>query len=273
MPAGLIAGRFGARGPNMSCLTACAASSQAIGEASMIIRRGDADVMLTGGAHSMLHPFGLGGFNLLTALSRRNDDPKRASRPFDRDRDGFVLSEGAAMLVLEELDHALARGAEIYGEVAGYGTTGDAYRVTDMHPEGRSAKSSMRMALSDAGLSPEKIDYINTHGTSTAVNDRVETIAIKDVFGDRAAKVPISSIKSMLGHLIAGAGAMEAIACLFAIRDGIIPPTINYENPDGQLDLDYVPNEARKAHLDYCMSNSFGFGGQNVVLIIARYPL
>lgn len=273
MPAGLIAGRFNARGPNMSCLTACAASSQAIGEASMIIRRGDADVMISGGAHSMLHPFGLGGFNLLTALSRRNDDPRRASRPFDRERDGFVLSEGAAMLVLEELEHALARGAKIYGEVAGYGTTGDAYRVTDMHPEGRSAKSAMRMALSDAGLPPEKIDYINTHGTSTAVNDRVETIAIKDVFADHAAKVPVSSIKSMLGHLIAGAGAMEAIACLFAIRDGIIPPTINYENPDGELDLDYVPNEARKAHLDYCMSNSFGFGGQNVVLVIARCPL
>jgi len=273
MPAGLVAARFNARGPNMSCLTACAASSQAIGEASMIIRRGDADVMIAGGAHSMLHPFGLGGFSLLTALSRRNDDPGRASRPFDRDRDGFILSEGAAMLILEDLDHAVARGAGIYGEIAGYGTTGDAYRVTDMHPEGRSARAAMRMALADAGLPPEKIDYVNAHGTSTAVNDRVETVAIKDVFGDYARKLPVSSIKSMLGHLIAGAGAMEAIACLLAIRDGVIPPTINYENPDPELDLDYVPNEPRSARLDYCMSNSFGFGGQNVVLIIARHPL
>ncbi len=271
--AGLLAGRFGARGPNLSCLTACAASSQALGEAAMIIRRGDADIMFTGGAHSMLHPFGLGGFNLLTALSQRNDDPRHASRPFDRDRDGFVLSEGAAMLVLESLDHALARGAKIHGEVLGYGTTGDAYRVTDMHPEGRSATAAMLMALEDAGLEPSQIDYINTHGTSTAVNDRVETIAIKDVFKEHAWKVPISSIKSSLGHLIASAGAMEAMACLLAIRDGIIPPTINYENPDSELDLDYVPNTARRARLDCCMSNSFGFGGQNVVLILGRPPV
>ncbi|MHC4712687.1 MAG: beta-ketoacyl-[acyl-carrier-protein] synthase family protein [Planctomycetota bacterium] len=273
MPAGLLANRHGARGPNLTCLTACAASSQAIGEGTMIIRRGDADVMLVGGAHSMLHPFGLGGFSLLTALSRRNDDPGKASRPFDRERDGFVLSEGAAILVIEELDHALERGAEIYGEVLGYGTTGDAYRVTDMHPEGRSAKAAMQMALSDAALPPEAIGYVNTHGTSTAVNDRVETIAIKEVFGDHAKGLPISSIKSMLGHLIAGAGAMEAIACLLAIRDGVIPPTINYENPDPELDLDCVPNRARKADLKVAMSNSFGFGGQNIALVLGRYPL
>ena len=189
--------------------------------------------------------------------------------------DGQYLDTEAyrAMLVLEELRHAEKRGAQIYGEILGYGTTGDAYRVTDMHPEGRSAKAAMRMALEDAGLAPEMIDYVNTHGTSTTVNDRVETVAIKEVFGEHARTLPVSSIKSMLGHLIAAAGAMEAIACLLAIRDGIIPPTINYENPDPELDLDYVPNEARKAHLRIAMSNSFGFGGQNVVLVIGRYPL
>jgi 3-oxoacyl-[acyl-carrier-protein] synthase II len=272
-PAGLLAARLGARGPNMTCLTACAASTQATGEAVMIIRRGDADVMLAGGAHSMLHPFGLGGFNLLTALSRRNDSPRTASRPFDRDRDGFVLSEGSAMLILEELEHATKRGARIYGEILGYGTTGDAYRVTDMHPEGRSAKAAMCMAIADAGVSPDLVDYVNTHGTSTAVNDRVETVAVKEVFGERAPKLPISSIKSSVGHLIASAGALEAICCLLAIRDGVIPPTINYTTPDDGLDLDYVPNEARKADLNVTMSNSFGFGGQNVSLVIGRYPL
>ena len=273
LPAGLLADKFSARGPNMTCLTACAASTQATGEAAMIIRRGDADVILAGGAHSMLHPFGLGGFNLLTALSRRNDAPGKASRPFDRERDGFVLSEGSAMLILEELEHAQARGANIYGEILGYGTTGDAYRVTDMHPEGRSAKAAMLMALDDARLGPRDIDYVNAHGTSTTVNDRVETVAIKAVFGEYAKDLPVSSIKSMLGHLIASAGAMEVIACLLAIRDGVIPPTINYENPDPGLDLDYVPNEARKADVRIAMSNSFGFGGQNVVLILARFPL
>lgn len=272
VPAGLLAERYGARGPNMTCLTACAASTQATGEAAMIIRRGDADVMFAGGAHSMLHPFGLGGFNLLTALSRRNGAPGKASRPFDRERDGFVLSEGSAMLILEELEHAENRGARIYGEIAGYGTTGDAYRVTDMHPEGRSAKAAIRMALADAELAPEEIDYINTHGTSTAVNDRVETVAVKEIWGEHAGEVPLSSIKSELGHLIASAGAMEAICCLLAIRDGVIPPTINYENVDPELDLDYVPNEARKADVRFAMSNSFGFGGQNVVIILARYP-
>lgn len=273
IPSGVLAQRFSALGPNMSCLTACAASSQAIGEATAIIRRGDADVMLSGGAHSMLHPFGLAGFNLLTALSQRNDSPKTASRPFDNDRDGFVLSEGAAMLVLEELGRAKARGAHIYGEVLGYGTTGDAYRVTDMHPEGRSAKAAMRMAVADAGIRPEQVDYINAHGTSTDVNDRVETVAIKEVFGERAKRLPVSSTKSSIGHLIAAAGAIEAILCLLAIRDGVLPPTLNYTTPDPALDLDYVPNAPRKARVDIALSNSFGFGGQNISLVLARYPL
>ncbi len=273
VPAGLLARKFSALGPNMTCLTACAASSQAIGEAGCVIRRGDADVMITGGAHSMLHPFGLAGFNLLTALSRRNDAPEKASRPFTKDRDGFVLSEGSAMLVLEELEHAKARGARIYGELLGYGTTGDAYRVTDMHPEGRSAKSAMRMALADAGVSPEDVDYINAHGTSTDVNDRVETVAIKEVFGEHAKSLPVSSTKSSIGHLIASAGAIEAIICLLAIRDGILPPTINYDTPDEALDLDYVPNSARKATVRIALSNSFGFGGQNVSIALGRYPL
>jgi len=271
--AGLLARRFSALGPNMTCLTACAASGQAMGEAGHIIRRGDADVMLSGGAHSMIHPYSQAGFNLLTALSQRNDDPKRASRPFDKERDGFVLAEGSAMLVLEELYHAEARGVRIYGELMGYGTTGDAYRLTDMHPEGRSAKSAMRMALEDAGIEPKDVDYINAHGTSTAVNDKIETVAIKEVFGEHAKRIPVSSIKSMVGHLIASAGAIEAIACLLAIRDQILPPTTNYEHPDPELDLDYVPNVARKAAVSIALSNSFGFGGQNVALVFGRYPL
>ncbi len=271
--AGVLARAFSALGPNASCLTACAASSQAVGEATEIIRRGDADLMLSGGCHSMLHPFGLAGFNLLTALSRRNDNPQGASRPFDRDRDGFILSEGAAMLVLEELGHAEARGARVYGEILGYGATGDAYRLTDMHPEGRAAKAAIRLALADAGVDPADIDYINAHGTSTTVNDRIETVAIKEVFGARARSVPVSSTKSEVGHLIASAGAIEAIACLLAMRDSVLPPTINYENPDPDLDLDYVPNVARKAEVRRALSNSFGFGGQNVSLVLGRYPL
>ena len=271
--AGLLARRFSAFGPNSTCLTACAASSQAIGEAGSLIRRGDADIMISGGAHSMLHPFGLAGFNLLTALSRRNDAPQKASRPFDKDRDGFVLSEGSAILVLEELSHALARGARIHGELLGYGTTGDAYRVTDMHPGGRSACSAMRMAIDDARIRPEDVDYVNAHGTSTDVNDKVETVAIKEVFGEHSKRLPVSSTKSSIGHLIAAAGAIEAIICLLAIRDGVLPPTINYEHPDEGLDLDYVPNAARKATVNVALSNSFGFGGQNVSIVLARYPL
>ncbi len=271
MPAAHLASMLNAQGPNANCLTACAASSQAIGEATEIIRRGDADVMLSGGAHSMIHPLGLTGFNLLTALSTRNDEPAKASRPFDRLRDGFVLGEGAAMLILEELDHARKRGAPICGEILGYGSTADAYRITDIHPEGRGAVSCMRMAIEDAGLAPADIDYINAHGTSTQVNDKVETLACKRVFGDCAAKVPISSTKSMMGHLIAAAGATELIICLLAIRDNVLPPTINYEYPDPDCDLDYVPNSARQAPCDYALNNSFGFGGQNVSLVVGAY--
>ncbi|MDZ4819603.1 MAG: beta-ketoacyl-ACP synthase II [Planctomycetota bacterium] len=271
MPAGHLAAIFNAQGPNANCLTACAASSQAVGEAVEIIRRGDADAMLSGGTHSMIHPFGVTGFNLLTALSTRNDEPTRASRPFDRDRDGFVLGEGAAMVVLEELEHAKARGAKIYGEVLGYGSTADAYRITDTHPEGRGASACIRMALEDAHLNLDQIHYVNAHGTSTSVNDKVETVAIKNVFGERAYKIPVSSTKSMMGHLIAAAGATELIVCLKAIEANVLPPTINYETPDPDCDLDYIPNEAREAKCDYALSNSFGFGGQNISLIVGRY--
>jgi 3-oxoacyl-[acyl-carrier-protein] synthase II len=271
MPAGHLASLFDAQGPNLNCLTACAASSQAIGEAAEIIRRGDADVMLSGGAHSMIHPFGVTGFSLLTALSRYNDDPKKASRPFDANRDGFVLGEGAGMLILEDLEHALKRGAPIFGELLGYGTTADAYRMTDIHPEGRGAVSCLKMAFNQAGVRPEDVNYINAHGTSTEVNDKVETAAIKTMFGEAAYKCPISSTKSMMGHLIAAAGSVEAIACLLSIRDGVLPPTMNYETPDPECDLDYIPNEAREAPVSIALSNSFGFGGQNVSLILSRF--
>jgi 3-oxoacyl-[acyl-carrier-protein] synthase II len=271
MPAGHLASLFDAQGPNINCLTACAASSQAVGEAVEIIRRGEADVMLSGGTHTMIHPFGVTGFNLLTALSTRNDEPTRASRPFDRDRDGFVLGEGSGMLVLESLEHARARGAHIHGEIVGYGSTADAFRITDTHPEGRGAISCMKMALADAGLNTDDIHYINAHGTSTTVNDKVESLAIKQTFGERAYKIPVSSTKSMMGHLIAAAGATELIICLLAIRDHALPPTINYENPDPECDLDYLPNTARQARCDVALSNSFGFGGQNISLVCRRF--
>ncbi len=271
MPAAHLATMFNAQGPNLNCLTACAASSQAVGEATEIIRRGDADVMLAGGTHSMIHPFGVTGFNLLTALSESNDEPTKASRPFDRLRDGFVLGEGSAVVILEELQSAKARGATIYGEVAGYGTTADAYRITDIPPDGHGGIAAMRMAIADAGLNPSDIDYVNAHGTSTTVNDKVESKACKVVFGDDAANVPVSSTKSMMGHLIAAAGVTEMIVCLLAIRDSVLPPTINYENPDPECDLDYVPNEARQATVQYALNNSFGFGGQNVTLCLSRY--
>src|SRR6476619_249151 len=268
MPAGYVAGLFNLQGPNANCLTACAASSQAIGEATEIIRRGDADAMLSGGAHSMIHPFGVTGFNLLTALSENNAAPQKASRPFDLNRDGFILGEGAAVVVLEDYERAKKRGAPIYGEILGYGTTADAFRITDTHPEGRGAITCMKMALRDAQKNPSDIDYINAHGTSTQVNDRVETIAIKEALGpDVAFKVPVSSTKSMTGHLIAAAGATELIISLLAIRDGIVPPTINYETPDPQCDLDYIPNTAREKKVRTILTNSFGFGGQNIALI------
>lgn len=270
MPAAHLATLFNAQGPNMNCLTACAASSQAVGEATEMIRRGDADVMLAGGTHSMIHPFGVTGFNLLTALSESNDEPTKASRPFDRLRNGFVLGEGSAMVILEDLDRAKRRGATIYGEIAGYGTTADAYRITDIPPDGHGGIAAMRMSIADAGLKPTDICYVNAHGTSTTVNDKVETLACHQVFGEHAAKVPVSSTKSMMGHLIAAAGVTEMIVCLLAMRDSVLPPTINYENPDPACDLDYVPNEARPADIPYALNNSFGFGGQNVTLCLSR---
>ena len=268
MPSGHVANCFDLQGPNLNCLTACAASSQAIGEATDLIRRGDVTAMLSGGAHSMIHPFGVTGFNLLTALSTRNDDPQTASRPFDKDRDGFVLGEGAGMLILEEYEHAKKRGAQIYGEILGYGSSADAYRITDIPPDGRGAVRAIKMAFADSGVTPEQIQYVNAHGTSTSVNDRVETHSVKETFGDQAYKTPMSSIKSMLGHLIAAAGSVEAIACLLASRDGVLPPTINYTTPDPDCDLDYVPNQPRETKVERTMSNSFGFGGQNVTLIL-----
>src|SRR5262245_22095580 len=267
MPAAYLATLFNAQGPNVNCLTACAASSQAVGEATEMIRSGEVDVMLSGGAHSMIHPFGVTGFNLLTALSERNDEPQRASRPFDLNRDGFILGEGAAMVVLEEYERAKKRGAPIYGEILGYGTTADAFRITDTHPEGRGAITCMKMALKDAGMKPEQVDYINAHGTSTQVNDRVETLAIKEAFGEAAYKIPVSSTKSMTGHLIAAAGATELIISLMAIRDNIVPPTINYQTPDPNCDLDYVPNAPREKRVRTILTNSFGFGGQNIALV------
>lgn len=270
-PAGHLAGLFNAQGPNMNCLTACAASSQAIGEATELIRRGDVDVMLSGGAHSMIHPFGVTGFSLLTALSTHNEDPAAASRPFDLNRDGFVLGEGSGMLVLEELEHARARGAHIHGEILGYGSTADAYRITDIHPEGRGATACIKMALKDAGINRDDLQYINAHGTSTKVNDKVETMAVRNTLEADADSTPVSSIKSMMGHLIAAAGSVEAITCLLAIRDNVLPPTRNYETPDPDCDLDYVPNEAREAPLQRTLSNSFGFGGQNISLVLSEF--
>ena len=271
MSAGHLASLFNAQGPNLNCLTACAASSQAIGEATELIRRGDADAMISGGAHSMIHPFGVTGFCLLTALSSYNENPIKASRPFDRNRDGFVLGEGAGMLILEDLERAKVRGAQIYAEIVGYGSTADAYRITDVHPDGRGATDCIRMALNDAGMNTDQIDYINAHGTSTVINDKVETTAIKQALGNDAYETPVSSIKSTMGHLIAAAGSVEAITCLLAIKDGVLPPTINYETPDPDCDLDYVPNQAREARVQQTLSNSFGFGGQNISLIFAEY--
>ena len=266
-----VAREFLLEGPNYNCLTACAASSQAIGEATEMLRHGDADLMLAGGSHSMIHPLGVTGFNRLTALSKFNEDPSRASRPFDLRRDGFVLGEGAGMLVLEELEHARRRRAAIYAEVTGYGTTGDAFRMTDSHPEGRGALACITEALQDSGLSSADIGYINAHGTSTQVNDKVETLAIKKAFGEGAYQVPISSSKSMIGHLIAAAGAVELIISVMALRQGVLPPTINYEVPDPECDLDYIPNTARAKRVSHVLSNSFGFGGQNISLIVSQF--
>ncbi len=263
-----LAVQFNAQGPNFNTLTACAASTQAIGEAMHVIRYGDADVMISGGTHSMIHPLGVTGFSRLTALSTRNDSCMTASRPFDRTRDGFVLGEGAGVLILEELEHARRRGAHVLAEVVGYGSTADAFRITDIHVEGRGGIAAMEAALTCAGMTPADIDYISAHGTGTEENDKSETLAIRKVFGSCAGEVAISSVKSMIGHLIAAAGAVELITCVLAIRDGIVPPTINYETPDPKCDLDYVPNKARRRNVRAALSNSFGFGGQNDTLIV-----
>jgi len=272
MPANHLAAEYGIAGPTYSCLTACAASTQAVGEAMDLIRTGTVDSCLAGGTHSMIHPLGVTGFNLLTAISTEyKDEPWRASRPFDRSRAGFVLGEGSTLMILEDLEHAQARGARIGAELTGYGSTADAYRMTDIHPEGRGPAASMRMALADAGVRPEDIHYISAHGTGTQENDRVETMAVKLVFGPHAGRVPMSSVKSSLGHLIAAAGATELMTCVLAIRDQVLPPTLNLETPDPECDLDYVPNTARKARVEVCLSNSFGFGGQNNSLVVRRF--
>lgn len=277
-----VAGEFGLRGPALNCMTACAASTQAVGEAFEIIRRGDADAMLTGGAHSMIHPLGMTGFIRLTAMSTRRDSPATAARPFDLTRDGFVMGEGAGMIVLEEHRHALDRGAPILCEIAGFGSSADAFRVTDIQPEGRGAVAAMGQALRQAGIDPRETDaagrpavhYISAHGTGTSENDAIETLAVKTLFGPLAPRIPFSSVKSMLGHLIQAAGAVELITCVQAIRTGFVPPTINYSTPDPACDLDYVPNTSRDLRplggVDVCLSNSFGFGGQNDTICVRR---
>ncbi len=272
MAPGQIAIEFGAKGPNLSIETACAASSHAVGESFRMIREGIADAMITGGAEAVVTPLALGGFCSMRALSTRNDEPEKASRPFDMDRDGFIVGEGAGILVLEEMEHALERGAKIHAEIAGYGMSGDAYHISAPHPEGEGAINCMNMAIRYAGLEPGDVDYINAHGTSTKLNDLSETKAIKAVFGEHAHKLAVSSTKSMTGHLLGGAGGMEAVYCVLALEKGIIPPTVNYETPDPECDLDYVPNVARKADIKIAMSNSFGFGGTNATLIFSSFP-
>lgn len=269
--AGNISIAFNAKGPNTTVVTACASSTNAIGEGFRAICRGDADIMITGGSEASITPLSVAGFCAMKALSTRNDDPKGASRPFDKDRDGFVMGEGAGILILEELEHAKKRGAAIYGEVAGYGATGDAYHITAPAPDGDGAYRAMLMAVKDAGVDAREIDYINAHGTSTGLNDKLETLAIKKLLGEDAVKVAISSTKSMTGHLLGAAGAVEAIACLMVINDGVIPPTINYTTPDEECDLDYVPNKARNREVKYALSNSLGFGGHNATIILKKY--
>ena len=268
---GMLAIRFGARGPNMALATACASGNNAIGEALEMIRRGVADVMIAGASEAALVPVAMAGMNVMTALSTRNDDPQTASRPFDKDRDGFLMGEGAGMLILESLEHAQARGATILGELAGYGTTDDAHHISAPAENGAGAAMAMKMALQNANLDSTDIGYINAHGTSTPLNDKSETAAIKTVFGERAYNIPVSSTKSMTGHLLGASGAIEAVFCLLAIRDEVLPPTINYQTPDPECDLDYVPNEPRKASPKYVMSNSFGFGGHNATLVFSRF--
>ena len=271
LASGQIAIQFGPKGPNTCVVTACATGAHCIGDAFRAIVYGDAEAMIAGGTEANITPLTIGGFNSMKALSTRNDEPEKACRPFEKNRDGFVVAEGAGILILEELQFALKRNAKIYGELIGYGYTSDAYHITAPSPDGDGAVRCMRMAIKDARLKPEDVEYINAHGTSTPLNDLTETIAIKKVFGDRAKKIPISATKSMTGHLLGAAGSTEAIFTILAIQDGIIPPTINYEEPDPQCDLDYVPNAARRQPLNIAMSNAFGFGGTNAALVFKKF--
>jgi 3-oxoacyl-[acyl-carrier-protein] synthase II len=271
LAAGQISMRFGARGPNSCVTTACAAGTHAIGDSFKIIQRGDADAMIAGGSESAITPLTIAGFANMKALSSRNDSPQKASRPFDVERDGFVIAEGAGIIVLEELEVALARRAKIYAEVIGYGMTADAYHMTAPDPEGRGVVNCMRVALRDAGIAPEAVNYINAHGTSTPYNDKHETSAIKHVFGEHVHQLTVSSTKSMTGHLLGAAGGVEAAFCALALSEGIVPPTINYEHPDPECDLDYVPNHARHIDLENVISNSFGFGGTNACIVLNKY--
>ncbi len=271
MAAANVSRIHGVTGYTNTCITACAAGTQAIGEATEVIRRGAADVMITGGTEAGICQLGMGGFSTIGALTKRNEAPDKASRPFDRDRDGFAPSEGAAALVIEGLDHARARGATVHAEIVGWGVTSDAFHLVQPHSEGLGAAKCMTMALKDAGLTTADVDYINAHGTSTPINDAIETMAIKKVFGERARSVPVSSTKSMLGHSLGASGAIEAVACVKSIQDGIVHPTANYETPDPACDLDYVPNKARKLDVEVVLSNSFGFGGQNACLVLRRF--
>ena len=271
MATGQVAIEFGAKGANMCTVTACASGTHAIGDAAIVIQRGEVDAMIAGGTEAAIRPLVFAGLDPLKVMSARNDEPEKASRPFDKGRDGFVIGEGAGMVIVEELKSAQKRGAKIYGEVLGYGLNSDAYHITAPDPDGAGAASCMRLALEDAGISPDQIDYINAHGTSTVLNDLSETKAIKKVFGERSHKIPISANKSMMGHMWAGAGVAEAIASLLTINHGIIPPTINYETPDPECDLDYVPNEARRAKVKIVLSNSFGFGSTNGCLILGKF--
>lgn len=271
MASGIVSIELGFKGPNSAAVTACATASHSIGDAFKIIQRGEADIMAAGGSEAAITKMGFGGFCALKALSTRNDEPEKASRPFDRERDGFIMGEGAAVVILEELDHALKRGARIYCEMAGYGMSGDAYHMTAPDPTGDGAARCMKAALKDAGLNTEDVDYINAHGTSTQMNDKTETAAIKTVFGKRAYKIAVSSTKGVTGHLLGAAGGAELMACAKAITDKVIPPTINYEYPDPECDLDYVPNEAREFDVNVALSNSLGFGGHNVTLVVKRF--
>lgn len=270
MASGYISIVLGLKGPNTTVVTACATGTHAIGDAGRIIQRGDADVMLAGGTEAPFTPIAVAGFCAAKALSTRNHEPEKASRPFDGQRDGFIMGEGSGIVVLEEWEHARRRGARIYGELAGYGLTGDAYHVTAPDPEGSGAVRCMRMALKDGGVKPEEVGYINAHGTSTQYNDKIETAAIKEVFGEYAYKVPVSSTKSMTGHLLGAAGGVELVAALLCMKEGMVHPTINYEDPDPECDLDYVPNRPRPHAFDYALSNSFGFGGTNACLLVKR---